>query len=424
MAYIIDSVKDAAFLKESELDMSTYKRFEAGDRVIVCAECNKVHLESSWNEAGSVCPNCGKSRTKRVKTLNDMLQVTVLSKRGGSVRVSGRTPATSTPTPPPIRTGRFRSIPQQEVPVTGTGSVIAGTGERRRRFRPLGMIIAGLILFLAFSPIKNFVKEAFFTEAEAAQEQQIEEAYQYPQVEVITGNNDRVVCDPVGCVVTAPMCNLRTAPEVAEGNIITQLSKGTPVDWSDATTSEEGTDWFYVTTLDEAAVSGWVSGKTIEYIYDAEIMVVPHAITAPLGWHNAEHEYTAAEMLDGYCLTAWYSEDSGVGTEITFEYEEAVVRNVVITNGDAKSEADYLASNRMCEVEVIFDNGESYHTTIADEYLYGGQMHLIDTDKPSTSMTLRVNSVYEGDNPHLAISDITLYTMEIDRSADYDGWRQ
>ena len=42
MAYRIDRNRDAAFLKEEELDLLTYHKFEPGDRVVVCGGVAKL----------------------------------------------------------------------------------------------------------------------------------------------------------------------------------------------------------------------------------------------------------------------------------------------------------------------------------------------------------------------------------------------
>ncbi len=416
MAYIIDRARDAAFLKEEKQDPLTYQPFAPGDRVVVCAKCRRAHLESSWVEAGSQCFGCNGTETREVASLNELLEPMVL-RSGGQVR----------PRRPARRS--FRRLDAAEAASTSRAPQPEPRQPepRRRSFRPLGVITLALTAFLLFMPVKNFVTEHFFSQVEAADTQLKaplpEETYAPVKLE-LPEMSDWQVADPIGCMVVAPACNVRTSPDTDSDNKIAQLPWGTWVDWSDATVSASGTSWFYVTALDGTDVTGWVSGKTIDYVYDKTVEVRPHTATGPTSLRTGKTEHQVANVTDHYCLTSWYSEGTGEGAEITLEYDAAVVRNIVLTNGDASSSDAYWASSRVCDVEFEFDNGEIYHTTIADEYVYGGFSCLINTDTPSTAVTIRVLSMYEGSNPHLAISDISLYTAEINRQADVNGWRQ
>ena len=429
MAYRIDRNRDAAFLKEEELDLLTYHKFEPGDRVVVCGGCGHVHLESSWQANGSLCPNCNASQQRTVASLNELAQVKALPKKGRAVQTdrtryrSFRRLDANTAQADPASEPTRRTVSAGSPSTGAEGRTAAGTtsgsasrrstetstGRRRRRRLPFRLLITALILFLLYNPVKNLITEHFFAKTEAEGE---EEAWDAAAENEMT---DWVVADPYACIVTAPQCNVCTTPEVAEGNVAAQLSRGTSVNWDETWLNEEtGTTWLHVTALDGSGTSGWVSGKVLNFLYDTEIM--PQQMETPMAWAEAgEGKNAPANLLDSYCLSSWYAESAGPGTEIRLSYEEAVVRGILLTNGDASSREAYEGSNRICEVEFVFDNGESYQATLADEYGYCGRLYTVRTDTPSTSVTIRVISVYEGEDPHLAISGINLYETDLNR---------
>lgn len=448
MAYTIDRNRDAAFLKEEELDLLTYHKFEPGDRVVVCGGCNHVHLETSWQANGSVCPNCNASQQRTVASLNELAQVKVLPKKGRAVQTdrthyrSFRRLDASTAQVAPASEAARRTASTGNASSAGTsgrraagttaaGTTAAGTtsasasrrntdpqtGRRRRRRLPFRLLITVLVLFLLYNPVKNLIAEHFLAKTEAAGEEKAADA---AAEEEMTG---WAVADPYACIVTAPQCNVRTSPEVAEDNVAAQLSFGTSVNWDETWLNEEtGTTWLHVTARDGSGISGWVSGKVLNFLYDTEIM--PQRMETPMAWEEAgEGKNAPANLLDSYSLTSWYAENAGPGTEIRLSYEETVVRGILLTNGDAASRETYEGSNRICEVEFVFDNGESYRATLADEYGYCGRLYTVRTDTPSTSVTIRVISVYEGENPHLAISGINLYETDLNRypSGNWDA---
>jgi hypothetical protein len=59
------------FLALHKIDEFTKEPFKLGDRIVVCNNCNKVHLESSWNILGGRCIQCKQTETKLIFSPDD-----------------------------------------------------------------------------------------------------------------------------------------------------------------------------------------------------------------------------------------------------------------------------------------------------------------------------------------------------------------
>ena len=46
---IVDRNKHESFLADHRKDPYTHQLIEAGDKIVICAKCKTVYLESSWN---------------------------------------------------------------------------------------------------------------------------------------------------------------------------------------------------------------------------------------------------------------------------------------------------------------------------------------------------------------------------------------
>lgn len=183
--------------------------------------------------------------------------------------------------------------------------------------------------------------------------------------------------------------------DTMEANIVAQVEYGSSFPLLNEVYDDKGILWGEYQIKDD--LTGWIDQRSMKYIDQKEITI--KYIEASSEYTNDDGDVMGVYYLfDDSCKTTWMgsaSEDAEPWVQVDFD--ESYVSKIVITNGYAKSDADYRESNRINTAKVTFSSGEETIFYFVDVYNPYGTEFIMDSPILTSSVKISIVEVYEGE---------------------------
>lgn len=164
----------------------------------------------------------------------------------------------------------------------------------------------------------------------------------------------------------------------------------------------------------DSLLSEYIEPKTTQHIANtciSDITASSHLSSQTYG--NTTYDYSPKKAIDNNFETCWCEgkNDNGIGEYLTIIFDSTYeVNGLSIYNGLCTSSDLFYKNSRPHEITIILSNGDSYDFELNDSWENRNNIILFDSSIDTSSLTIRINSVYEGSKyKDTCISEISIF---------------